>query len=369
MSFIATQLIHWHKHYGRHHLPWQGNRDPYAVWLSEVMLQQTQVSTVIPYYMRFMEKYSTISSLAQAPLDDVLALWSGLGYYSRARNLHQTARIVMQNHQGKFPISRTVIQQLPGIGRSTAAAITVFAFGKREAILDGNVKRIFSRYFGITGYPGENKVEKQLWQKAEELLPVNYHNGQIETYTQSLMDLGATICKRHTPLCHICPVQEHCRAYKEDRVNQFPTPKPRKSLPQKEIVFLLIMQQKNILLEKRPAVGIWRELWCPPAISIGIDPAAYCQHHLGITIQSSLALPPLDHQLTHFNLRIYPQLLQVVSDSLTHQQLMQQQHKLIWIEPVSALERAIPAPVRKLLRQNFLLHECPEYLGLYQSYG
>ncbi|SFE78357.1 A/G-specific adenine glycosylase [Nitrosomonas sp. Nm166] len=352
MSFIAIQLIHWHKHYGRHHLPWQGNRDPYAIWLSEIMLQQTQVNTVIPYYVRFMREFPTISSLAQAPLDSVLALWSGLGYYSRARNLHQTARILMQEYQGQFPDTPALIQRLPGIGRSTAAAIAVFAFGKREAILDGNVKRIFARHFGITGYPGESKIQNQLWDKAEELLPVNYRNGQIETYTQALMDLGATVCTRHTPLCPTCPLQHSCIAYNENRVDQLPTPKPRKPLPQKETIFLLLMRQQNLLLEKRPAAGIWGELWCPPEISIGIDAAAYCRSHLGIEVQLSITLPALDHQFTHFKLRIYPQLLQVVSGTPV------QLHKFVWIKPVDALEQAIPTPVRKLLQQNFLADDC-----------
>lgn len=352
MSFIATQLIYWHKHYGRHHLPWQGNREPYAIWLSEIMLQQTQVNTVIPYYVRFMREFPTISSLAQAPLDSVLALWSGLGYYSRARHLHQTARILMQDYQGQFPDTPALLQRLPGIGRSTAAAIAVFAFGKREAILDGNVKRIFARHFGITGYSGISKIQNQLWEKAEELLPVNYRNGQIETYTQALMDLGATVCIRHTPLCPTCPLQHSCIAYNENRVDQLPTPKSRKPLPQKETIFLLLMQQQNLLLEKRPAAGIWGELWCPPEISTGIDTVAYCRFHLGIEAQLSVTLPALDHQFTHFKLRIYPQLLQVISGT------PMQQNKFIWIKPINALEQAIPTPVRKLLKQNFLSADC-----------
>ena len=348
MSSIATQLIHWHKQHGRHHLPWQGNRDPYAIWLSEIMLQQTQVNTVIPYYVRFMRELPTINNLAQAPLDTVLALWSGLGYYSRARNLHQAARILMQDYQGKFPDTQALIQQLPGIGRSTAAAIAVFAFGKRAAILDGNVKRIFTRYFGITGYPGESKIQNLLWEKAEELLPVNYRDGQIEIYTQALMDLGATVCTRHTPLCQACPLQQHCVAFKENRANQLPTKKLRKPLPQKETVFLILMHQQKLLLEKRPASGIWGELWCLPEIETRTDAALYCQHHWGIKVQSPIELPALDHQFTHFKLRIYPQLLQVISNTSL------QQNKFIWIKPSDALDQAIPAPVRKLLNQNFL---------------
>lgn len=348
MSSIATQLIHWHREYGRHHLPWQGNRDPYAIWLSEIMLQQTQVNTVIPYYVRFMQAFPTISSLAQSPLDAVLALWSGLGYYSRARNLHQTARILMQDYHGQFPGTRAAIQQLPGIGRSTAAAIAVFAYGKREAILDGNVKRVFTRYFGIAGYPGESKTQNLLWSRAEELLPVYYHAGQIETYTQALMDLGATVCTRRSPLCEICPLQQHCVAFKENRVNQLPTTKLRKPLPKKETIFLMLIQDQKLLLEKRPPSGIWGELWCPPEIEIGVDAAVYCQSYLGIRVQSSIELPVLDHQFTHYKLRIHSQLLEVVSDTLI------QQNKFIWIKPSDALEQAIPAPVRKLLKQNFL---------------
>ncbi len=348
MSSIAAQLNHWHKQHGRHHLPWQRSRDPYAIWLSEIMLQQTQVNTVIPYYLRFMQAFPTISSLAQAPLDAVLALWSGLGYYSRARNLHQAARILMQDYQGQFPDTLTALQQLPGIGRSTAAAIAVFAFGKREAILDGNVKRILTRCFGIAGYPGDSKIQASLWNKAEELLPVHYRDGQIETYTQALMDLGATVCTRHTPLCQACPLQQHCVARIENRVDQLPTKKPRKPLPQKETVFLLLVQHQKLLLEKRPASGIWGELWCLPEIETSTDAALYCQHHWGIKVQSPIELPTLDHQFTHFKLRIYPQLLQVVSNTFVPQ------NKFIWIKPADALEQAIPTPVRKLLKQNFL---------------
>lgn len=352
MSFIATQLVHWHKKYGRHHLPWQESRDPYAIWLSEIMLQQTQVNTVIPYYVRFMQEFPTINSLAQAPLDTVLALWSGLGYYSRARNLHQTARIIMQDCQGKFPNNRVLIQQLPGIGRSTAAAIAVFAYSQREAILDGNVMRILTRYFGIAGYPGESKIQRLLWEKAEELLPCNDRQGQIETYTQALMDLGATVCKRHAPLCEACPLQQCCVAFKENRVDQLPTVKHRKPLPKKETIFLMLMHRQKLLLEKRPASGVWAELWCPPAIENEMDVAVYCHNQLGIKTQLPIKLPTLNHQFTHYKLRIHSLLLQVVSSTLI------QPDKFIWMKPSDALEQAIPAPVRKLIKQNFLSGHC-----------
>ncbi|UJP00161.1 MAG: A/G-specific adenine glycosylase [Nitrosomonas sp.] len=348
MSFIASRLIHWHNDHGRHHLPWQRNRDPYAIWLSEIMLQQTQVNTVIPYYARFMQAFPAVASLAQAPLDAVLALWSGLGYYSRARNLHRTAERIMQDHQGQFPASRLAIQQLSGIGRSTAAAIAVFAFGQREAILDGNVKRILTRYFGISGYPGQTKVQSLLWEKAEASLPVDHSDGAIEIYTQALMDLGATVCIRKTPRCEVCPLQSQCVAFQEQRVDQLPSAKPRKALPQKETVFLLLMRQQKLLLQKRASSGIWGALWCPPEIETGTDAVHYCQHQLGIKVHSPLELPVLDHQFTHFKLRIHPRLLHVVSDAAITKP------ESIWINPADALEQGIPAPVRKLLKQNFV---------------
>jgi A/G-specific adenine glycosylase len=348
MPYIASRLIHWHHEHGRHHLPWQQSCDPYAIWLSEIMLQQTQVNTVIPYYTRFMQTFPTIKSLAQAPLDTVLALWSGLGYYSRARNLHQAARQIMQDHHGQFPATRATIQQLPGIGRSTAAAIAVFAFGQREAILDGNVKRIFARFFAISGYPGEMKIQNRLWKKAEESLPIDYRNGAIETYTQALMDLGATVCIRKTPRCEICPLQSQCVAFQEQRIDQLPSAKPRKPLPQKEAVFLLLMQQQKLLLQKRSSPGIWGELWCPPEIATSIDATHYCQHQLGIQVNPPLELPAFDHQFTHFKLRIHPRLFHVTSDASSTKP------GFIWISPADALEQGIPAPVRKLLKQNFL---------------
>lgn len=348
MQSIAQQLINWHKHHGRHHLPWQNNHDPYAIWLSEIMLQQTQVNTVIPYYQRFMQEFPTICSLAQASLDSVLALWSGLGYYSRARNLHQAARILVRDYQGQFPNTRDTIQQLPGIGRSTAAAIAVFAFQRREAILDGNVKRIFARYFGIPGYPGDNLIQTRLWQKAEESLPTNHVAGDIETYTQALMDLGATVCTRRNPSCNLCPLKQNCSAYAENTIDQLPTPKKRKPLPQKEVVFLILMQQQKLLLQKRPLSGIWGALWCLPEIETGIDSLSFCQRQWGIHIGSARKLPPLDHQFTHFKLRIHPQLLHVVSGTPI------KSGQFIWINPIDALEQAIPVPVRTLLRQNLL---------------
>ena len=227
---FSFQLIHWQRVHGRHSLPWQNTRDPYAVWLSEIMLQQTRVTTVIPYYHRFLQHFPDIKSLSLASLDEVLALWSGLGYYSRGRNLHKAARLIVRDHQGKFPCENSIIKQLPGIGRSTAAAIQVFAFGKRYAILDGNVKRVFARYFGVKGYPGEKKTEILLWKRAEKLLPENNVIGDIEAYSQGLMDLGSNICTRTKPKCNICPIHLKCAALQENKIDKLPAARPRRTL-------------------------------------------------------------------------------------------------------------------------------------------
>lgn len=345
MSSIATQLIRWQKHHGRNHLPWQGTRDPYAIWLSEIMLQQTQVSTVIPYYQRFMQRFPNIKSLSLGPLDDILTLWSGLGYYARARYLYQTAQLIMKNYDGKFPRQLDLIQQFPGIGRSTAAAIAVFAFGERCAILDGNVKRVFTRYFGIEGYPNNQKIQNRLWDKAIALLPDKNVKDNIETYTQALMDLGALVCTRRKPDCTLCPLQKGCTALREDRVDRLPTTKVRRPLPEKETVFLILAKQKKILLEKRPTAGIWGGLWCPPEMTTNNDATIYCSRHYNLKIKPVDDMPPLNHSFTHFKLRIHPKLLKVIS------QIESKQNKTMWLTLDEALATAIPTPVRKLLKQ------------------
>ena len=345
MPNFSAKLIRWHKHHGRHHLPWQGIRDPYAIWLSEIMLQQTQVTTVTPYYQRFMQRFPNIESLSLGPLDDILTLWSGLGYYARARYLHQSAQLIMKNHDGKFPRQLDLIQQFPGIGRSTAAAIAVFAFGERCAILDGNVKRVFTRYFGIEGYPGNQKIQNQLWEKAIVLLPDKNAKDNIETYTQALMDLGALVCTRSKPNCTACPLQQSCTALRENRVNKLPTIKPRRPLPEKETVFLILTKQKKILLEKRPMPGIWGGLWCPPEMTTNKDATTYCSQHYNLSIKPVSDMPPMNHSFTHFKLRIHPKLLKVSS------QIDSKQNKAMWLTLDEALAIAIPTPVRKLLKQ------------------
>lgn len=365
---FATKLIRWQQQYGRHDLPWQNMRDAYAIWISEIMLQQTQVSTVIPYYRRFMQRFPNIQSLASASLDDVLALWSGLGYYSRGRNLHKAARLIVTEHQGIFPEDIGMIRQLPGIGRSTAAAVAVFAFGRRSAILDGNVKRILSRYFGIEGYPGEKQNETLLWRKAEELLPQfdgnqideNQFKDPAEVYTQALMDLGATVCTRSKPKCHSCPLVVDCIALRDNKVDRLPAPRPRKPLSEKETALLVLIKQGQILLEKRPAPGIWGGLWCLPEMPVGKNAAEHCMN-LGMEVQPlAVELESFDHAFTHFKLRIHPKPLKVVSYSSCLLPARAGGNESIWIAIDEALKAAIPSPVRKLLMQ-FCCHDiCPQ---------
>lgn len=307
MSF-AEKLIAWQRRHGRRGLPWQGTRDPYRIWLSEVMLQQTQVSAVIPYYEKFISKYGTVQALAAASEDDVLRLWAGLGYYARGRNLHRAAR---QIAAAGFPQNSVELEKLPGVGRSTAAAIAAFAFGERAAILDGNVKRVLARCFGS---------EKELWTLAERLLP----RRGIETYTQALMDLGATVCTR-TPSCGGCPVKASCVARKTGRIAELPAPRARRPLPLRHVDWHVYRHDGKVLLERRPSPGIWGGLWCFPEISRRKGKAR--------------PLAPIEHGFTHFRLRIRPLLYEVRA-----------QGSGLWIDVGDALAAAIPAPVKKLLQ-------------------
>lgn len=339
---FARRIIDWQQQHGRHGLPWQG-ADVYRVWLSEIMLQQTQVATVIPYYHRFVASFPTIAALAAVSEDAVLAHWSGLGYYSRARNLHRAAQLIMHQHGGKFPQHFEDILALPGIGRSTAAAISAFAFHERRAILDGNVKRLLARHRAVEGYPGEKKIEDQLWQHAEALLPIR----DIAPYTQGLMDLGTLICTRSKPQCLACPLQADCMAYHNGLVARLPTPRPRKALPEKHSTFLLLLNGPDILLEKRPANGIWGGLWCPPQLLSEVENAsAYCLQHFGTETIQALALSTFTHTFTHFKLHITPVLLQVITKPKTIQV-----PGMMWLDTNDALHAAIPTPVRKLLQE------------------
>ncbi len=339
MNF-STRLIAWQQKQGRHDLPWQQNRDPYAIWLSEIMLQQTQVTTVIPYYLRFLARFPNIASLARATEDEVLGLWSGLGYYSRARNLHLAARIMARLHNGVFPSSFERILALPGIGRSTAAAVCTFAFGQKHAILDGNVKRVLARYGGITGYPGDKPVADKLWQQAEALLP----QSDLEAYAQGLMDLGSMVCTRSRPICTSCPVMAECVAHQAGREAELPTPRPKKILPEKQTAMWLLIHNGEIFLEKRPAPGIWGGLWSVPEGEPGANAEHDVMSRYGVMVKSRHALPPLEHGFSHYKLHIAPLLLHV--GRVTPQA---SQAARMWIGLEEAQGAALPAPVKKLL--------------------
>ena len=333
MSDFASRLIAWQRRHGRKGLPWQGSRDPYRIWLSEVMLQQTQVAAVIPYYERFLRRFPDVSSLASASEEDVLELWSGLGYYARGRNLLHAAREITR--QKTFPDTAEKIAELPGVGRSTAAAIAAFAFGERGAILDGNVKRVLARCHGIEGWPGERAVETRLWRLAEKLLP----RTNIEIYTQALMDLGATVCTKAKPGCNACPLKEICVARRKSRVEDIPAARPKKVLPTRNATWLLLMHGGEVLLERRPSAGLWGGLWTfPEAGSKNIESAFGCE------IKRMKKLKLLEHGFSHFTLRIRPILCEVSRISPRAEESAR-----MWIEIEDAKGAAVPAPVRKLL--------------------
>ena len=337
---FSTRIIAWQKRHGRHDLPWQNTRDPYRIWLSEIMLQQTQVATVIPYYTRFLEKFATLRDLATASEDEVLALWSGLGYYSRGRNLLRAAQIIAEQFGGGFPKSMDDILALPGIGQSTAAAISAFAFGERQAILDGNVKRVFARHFGVAGFPGDKNVETKLWNVANEVLPKN----KIEGYTQGLMDLGATVCLRARPLCLACPVENTCVAKREGCIQELPSPRPKKAVPEKSTTMLIITHAGEVLLEKRPPTGVWAGMWCFPELGNGEIPREVCHERFALETKSSKPWDVLQHGFTHFKLRITPQPVFVQK-----QLLRASEPGVMWLSIGDALAAAIPKPVRMLL--------------------
>lgn len=339
MPDFAQKVIAWQKQHGRHDLPWQNTINPYAIWVSEVMLQQTQVAAVIGYYQRFMERFPDIASLANATQEEVMQHWSGLGYYSRARNLHNAAQKIVEDYVGIFPQRFSDILALPGIGRSTAAAISTFAFDIPHPILDGNVKRVFARYFLVEGWTGAPKVEEQLWQLTEHYMPAI----DASAYTQGLMDLGATICTRTKPKCSLCPLLNSCGAYKHNRVNTLPAPKPRKLIPQRYTTMLILRYGNDILLEKRPPSGIWGGLWSFPEIEpheIAVE-RTLCK--FGYHVETEEPLEVIQHVFTHFKLAITPQPLQVQHQpkSLTN--------NTIWLSLDDAIEAAIPAPVRSIL--------------------
>ena len=341
---FSERLIRWQKQYGRHHLPWQV-KNPYCVWLSEIMLQQTQVATVLDYYPRFLEKFPTVQALAAAPQDEVLSLWAGLGYYSRARNLHKAAQQVVGQFGGTFPSERKDLETLCGVGRSTAAAICAFAFNRRETILDGNVKRVLCRVFARDGNPQDKKFENSLWTLAESLLPSE--NADMPAYTQGLMDLGATVCKRTKPLCHQCPMADICEAKKQNRIAELPRKKTAAEVQTLPLYWLIVRNQDGaILLEKRPAKGIWGGLYCVPCFETLSETYA-CAEKLGIFSDDLSEQPTLTHRLTHRLLMITPFEAQTGSSENTALP-----PNCLWVKPENLADYGLPKPLADYLKQR-----------------
>jgi A/G-specific adenine glycosylase len=341
---IADAVVRWQRRHGRHDLPWQGTREPYLVWLSEVMLQQTQVATVIGYYKRFVQAFPDVQSLAAAPLDDVLALWSGLGYYSRARNLHACAKAVVGEHGGRFPGNSMALARLPGIGRSTAAAIAVFCFGERAAILDGNVKRVLARLLGFGGDLAGAAAQRELWARAQALLPAT----GLPAYTQGLMDLGATVCSARDPQCGQCPLARACVAMAQDAVLAYPRKSARAVRGARRNALLLLRHGDRVWLVQRPARGVWAALWSLPEFESMIA----LEHLARAWPGSGSALQPVAHALTHFDWLLEP-LHWALPLRLGAQRLARIEASLPagrWQSLAQALQLGLPAPVRRLLK-------------------
>ena len=353
-TFSAT-VIAWQKQHGRHALPWQNTRDAYLIWLSEIMLQQTQVAAVLAYYARFLTRFPTLRDLAEAPVEDVMAQWSGLGYYTRARNLHKCAQRVVAEYDGLFPSDPVLLADLPGIGRSTAAAISAFSSGTRAAIMDGNVKRVFARVFGIDAYPGEKRVEEAMWRRAEALLPET----GIESYTQGLMDLGATLCTRSSPDCARCPLLARCVAYATGRTKDLPVRKPKKTSPEKHAMMLVIVDDGQVLLQQRPGAGIWGGLLSLPELDghvlrDGELPRAIDQPALQRAvapfgeIETQELLLPIVHVFTHYKLHIVPCRI-----TLSRRLEMAAEAGYVWLAGDKVADAPLPAPIKKLLLDLF----------------
>lgn len=341
---FAEQLLDWFDRHGRKSLPWQQNPTPYRVWVSEIMLQQTQVQTVRAYFERFTARFPDVNALALAPMDDVLQLWSGLGYYARARNLHRAAQIVHEQHAGQFPEDIEELTALPGIGRSTAGAIASLAMGQRQPILDGNVKRVLARYHAVEGWPGNSAAARELWTHAENHTP----HERVADYTQAIMDLGATLCVRRSPPCGECPLADGCLAHAEGRQHELPASKPKKERPLREIRFIIARDpQSRVLLEQRPPAGIWGGLWSFPECGLDDDPSRWCTAVLGVTPASSRDLPAFTHGFTHFELKIAPALIQM-GDAVAEPSRLDDR-PLAWHSPDDIGALGLPAPVARLL--------------------
>jgi A/G-specific adenine glycosylase len=335
-------VLNWFDQHGRKNLPWQKDISAYRVWVSEIMLQQTQVNTVIPYFERFIARFPDITQLATAPEDSVLHLWTGLGYYARARNLHKTAQVIHGEYNSQFPDNVEELTTLPGIGRSTAGAIASIAMGLRAPILDGNVKRVLCRFYAIDGWPGKASVQKTLWSYAERHTPVD----RVKDYTQAIMDLGATVCTRSKPHCQECPLQTLCQAYRTNKVTLYPQPKPKQSLPVKSAHFLILRNEAgNILLEKRPPLGIWGSLWSLPQHEDSFELINTLTEMTGYEITDLEHYPHRRHTFSHFHLEMHP----VYAKTKSPESKVMEPDRWRWHNHTEGTEIGLAAPIKSLL--------------------
>lgn len=339
---FAPRVLAWFDEHGRKNLPWQANKTPYRVWISEIMLQQTQVTTVIPFYHKFMASFPTVEALAAAEQDEVLAHWSGLGYYARARNLHKAAKMLVDEFDSEFPQTVEGVCELPGIGRSTAAAILSISRGVQAAILDGNVKRVVARFHAVPTWPGEKKTENALWDLVDHYMP----SERCGEYTQAMMDLGATLCTRSKPQCLLCPLQTDCQARLTQDPTQFPIRKPKKTAkPEKSLQLLVVMNaQGQCLLEKRPQTGIWGGLWSLPELASDEPLVLHIEQRFATQVTAVTPLSSFRHTFSHYHLDIAPSRLHIAD---TH--LVLESNKYQWFDPQDALAQGLPAPVRTIL--------------------
>jgi A/G-specific adenine glycosylase len=338
---FARDLLEWYDRAGRHDLPWQRVRSPYRTWVAEIMLQQTQVATAAPYFERFQQRFPDVAALAAAPLDEVLHLWSGLGYYARARNLHGAAQLVMERHDGEIPDSEEALMALPGIGRSTAGGILAQAFGRRAPILDGNVKRVLARVHVVAGWPGRAAVARRLWAMAEEHTPAK----RVADYTQAVRDLGATVCRRLRPDCAACPVAAHCEARRSGRQAEFPASRPSRERPRRRTRMLLLRDASGaVLLERRPPSGVWGGLWCPPELGDEY-PEAWAQRMLDASVRPNGALAPVVHGFSHFELEIEPLTARLECANHT----LMEPGRWVWYNAASPARLGLAAVVSRLI--------------------
>ena len=348
MKVFSQKILSWFDRHGRKNLPWQHDTNPYRVWVSEIMLQQTQVKTVIPYFDNFMQSFPNVQALAKADQDTVLKHWSGLGYYARARNMHKAAKMVCDDFSGKFPDNLESMQSLSGIGRSTAAAILSISSNQKEAILDGNVKRVLSRVFAVEGWPGKSDVLKKLWILAEETTP----NTRNADYTQAIMDLGATLCTRSKPRCDDCPLKSDCLAFRQGNQTDYPGKKPKKVMPEKDTIMLIIKNEnQEVFMQKRPPVGIWGGLWCFPQFEQMDDAKEWLSTNYDAPLKQAESLPKLKHTFSHFHLHIQPLIITLknpININMKKSSVMEHNDSL-WYNITTEFNGGLAAPVQLLL--------------------